>query len=76
MLALKNVEASFTLIRHKAVINISGRSNGNINVQLILEEIGGGGHFDVAGAQIESNDMNYVIGLLKQSILKYKQNNK
>ena len=34
-------------------ICISGRSIGDINVQLILEKLGGGGHITVAGAQIE-----------------------
>ena len=33
-------------------VNISGRSNGSMNVQVVLEKLGGGGHQTVAGAQV------------------------
>ena len=36
------------------VIYISGRSIGEINVQIILEKLGGGGHITLAGAQVEN----------------------
>ena len=52
LLAVKNVNAAFALVLMGNTVHISGRSNGKINVQLILEKIGGGGHFDVAGAAI------------------------
>jgi c-di-AMP phosphodiesterase-like protein len=76
MLTIKDVEASFALVRIRNTVYISGRSNGNINVQLILEELGGGGHFDAAGAQAESTDIKEVLDMLKQSIDHYKKNNK
>ena len=44
--------ASFVLCKVDDVIMISGRSLGDINVQAILETIGGGGHLTFAGAQI------------------------
>ena len=76
MLTIKDVEASFALVRIRNFVHISGRSNGNINVQLILESLGGGGHFDAAGAQVESMDVQEVIGRLRASIDAYKKNNR
>jgi cyclic-di-AMP phosphodiesterase len=52
LLGLQGVAASFVLFRVGNEVNISGRSLGDVNVQLILEEFGGGGHLTMAGAQI------------------------
>ncbi len=71
MLTLKGVEAAFTLVRIGDHIHISGRSNGNINVQLILEKLKGGGHFDVAGAQVFAKTVEEVLITLKSSIDDY-----
>lgn len=71
MLTLKDIEAAFTLVRIGEQIHISGRSNGKINVQLILEKCGGGGHFDVAGAQMVSESIISVLNSLKENIDKY-----
>ncbi len=68
MLTLRNVEAAFALVRIGDQIHISGRSSGGINVQLILERLGGGGHFDVAGAQVVSDSIMAVLEQLKSSI--------
>jgi len=53
LLDIKGVKASFALTDYNGKIYISARSLGNINVQLIMEKLGGGGHLDVAGAQLE-----------------------
>ncbi len=71
MLTLRDVEAAFTLVRIDNQVHISGRSNGKINVQLILERLHGGGHFDVAGAQVNSDSMTSVLESLKSSIDDY-----
>ena len=55
LLAVKNVNAAFALVLIGSTVHVSGRSNGKINVQLILEKIGGGGHFDVAGAALSEH---------------------
>ncbi len=68
MLTLKGIDAAFTLVRIGEQIHISGRSNGTVNVQLILEKLHGGGHFDVAGAQVESASVMSVLEALKESI--------
>ena len=71
MLTLKNVDAAFALVRVGEQIHISGRSNGKVNVQLILEKLHGGGHFDVAGAQIVSSSVLEVLQTLKCAIDSY-----
>ena len=50
------------------VIHISARSNGSLNVQLILEKIGGGGHYDAAGAQLTGVTMREAVEKLKAAI--------
>ena len=72
MLTLRGVDAAFTLVRIGDQIHISGRSTGaTVNVQLILEKLGGGGHFDVAGAQVEADSVSSVLEALKASIDDY-----
>jgi c-di-AMP phosphodiesterase-like protein len=75
MLTLRDIDAAFTLVRIGEQIHISGRSNGNINVQLILERLNGGGHFDVAGAQVVSDSPTSVLESLKASIDEYFEDN-
>ena len=53
LLNISGILASFVLCKVDDVVMISGRSLGDINVQAILEKIGGGGHLTFAGAQIE-----------------------
>ncbi len=71
MLTLRDIDAAFALVRIGDQIHISGRSNGNVNVQLILENLNGGGHFDVAGAQVVSESVTDVLDTLKTSIDDY-----
>lgn len=58
LLSIQGVKASFVLYRTGADVNISARSLGDVNVQVILEEFGGGGHFTMAGAQIKNITMS------------------
>ena len=57
LLTISNITASFVLGKMGDKICISGRSIGDINVQVILEKLGGGGHITLAGAQIEGVDI-------------------
>ena len=75
MLTLRGVNAAFTLVQIGEHIHISGRSAGRVNVQLILEKLHGGGHFDVAGAQVASNSVSEVLVTLKASIDSYLESN-
>ena len=52
LLNITGILASFVLCKVDEVVMISGRSMGDINVQAILEKIGGGGHLTFAGAQL------------------------
>lgn len=57
LLTISDVTASFVLGNTGEKICISGRSIGDINVQIILEKLGGGGHITLAGAQVEDMTM-------------------
>ena len=74
LLTVKNVDASFALVLIDNVIHISARSNGSINVQLILEKLNGGGHFNVAGAQLSGKNMKDALVRLKAAIDEYLDN--
>ena len=54
LLSILGVKASFVLYRSGNDVGVSARSLGDVNVQVILEEFGGGGHFTGAGAQIKN----------------------
>ncbi len=71
LLTVSGVKASFALCRIGDSVHISARSQGKINVQLILEKIGGGGHFDAAGAQIKGYTVSNAATLLRQAIDEY-----
>ena len=53
LLTISDITASFVMAKMGEKVCISGRSIGDINVQLILEKLGGGGHITLAGAQLE-----------------------
>ena len=71
LLAIGNITASFVLGNDGEKITISGRSIGDINVQVILEKMGGGGHITLAGAQIEGMTIEEVKEELKAKIVEY-----
>ncbi|MBQ7320465.1 MAG: DHH family phosphoesterase [Clostridia bacterium] len=68
LLTVRQVDASFALVEAGSTIHISARSNGTINVQLILEKLKGGGHFDAAGAQVQESTMEQATALLTAAI--------
>ena len=71
LLSLKGIEASFAMVLMGDTVVISGRSKGEINVQLILEKLQGGGHFDVAGAQVKNATLDSAYELLTDAIDEY-----
>ena len=70
LLTIKGVKASFVLTRSHNKIHISGRSLGDISVQLILERIGGGGHLTAAATQLDMS-MENAEELLRKAIIEY-----
>ena len=71
MLSISGIQASFVLCKVDDVVMISGRSMGDINVQMILEKIGGGGHLTFAGAQIAGVSLQEAKEKLIDSIESY-----
>ena len=57
LLSIQGVKASFVLYKTGSGVSMSARSLGDVNVQLILEAFGGGGHFTMAGAQLKNVSM-------------------
>ena len=68
LLSIKDVDASFTLFAENNDINISARSLGDFNVQLVMESMGGGGHLTMAGAQLRNTTMDAAKQQLIQAI--------
>ncbi len=68
LLSIKGVDASFTLFDDNGSINISARSLGDFNVQLVMEAIGGGGHLTMAGALLKDTGMDQAKRRLVQAI--------
>lgn len=71
LLNVKNIKASFVLFPNNDKINISARSLGELNVQAIMEKLGGGGHQTMAATQIEGMNIEQVekklIGIIKSN---------
>lgn len=68
LLKIEGIEASFVLAPSGDDIIISGRSLGDINVQLILESIGGGGHMTIAGARLAGMSVEWALEKLESAI--------
>lgn len=73
LLKVVGIEASFAVVKIGDVVHISARSQGKLNVQLVLENMGGGGHFDAAAVQCREKTVDEVVNELKASIDKYLQ---
>ncbi|MCM1544501.1 MAG: DHH family phosphoesterase [Ruminococcus sp.] len=71
MLNIDGVKASFVLYKSGNGVNISARSFGEINVQLIMETLGGGGHQAMSACQLADTTMEAAIEKLKAAIDKY-----
>lgn len=71
LLDVDGVDASFVLFQTDDTINISARSYGEVNVQLIMEELGGGGHQTMAAAQLKGETFENALGLLRSAIDKF-----
>ena len=71
LLTLKGVQASFVVYRSGTDVLMSARSLGDINVQVILETLGGGGNSTTAGGRIENADPETVGAQLRDAIDAY-----
>ncbi len=68
LLNIIGIKASFVLTDYRNKIYISSRSIDEINVQLIMEALGGGGHLNIAGAQLEHYTIGEVKYMLRQTL--------
>ena len=66
LLNIKGIKASFVLTLYNNIIYISARSMDEVNVQTIMEKLGGGGHRSVAGAQIKEGSIEDAKNLVKK----------
>jgi c-di-AMP phosphodiesterase-like protein len=71
LLNIKGINASFVLSQVNDDVFISGRSLGDINVQIVLEKLGGGGHLTVAGAQLPGISIEESINKIKAAVEEY-----
>ena len=71
LLTLQGIRASFVLFKKGMGVNLSARSLGEINVQLIMEKLGGGGNSTTAGAQVANSTVDAVREQLIQAIHEY-----
>ncbi len=68
LLNIKGVKASFVLTEYQNQIHISARSIDEVNVQLVMEHMGGGGHMNIAACQVEDATLTEALGMLKRTI--------
>lgn len=71
LLNISGISVSFVLGEVNDDIYISGRSVGDVNVQIVLEALGGGGHMNIAGAKIPNSTIEEAIDQLKDAMKKY-----
>ncbi len=57
LLNIRGIKASFILTPYNGIIYVSARSIDEVNVQVVMERMGGGGHLNIAGAQIENGTL-------------------
>ena len=68
LLNIRGIKASFVLTDYQGKIYISARSIDEVNVQIIMERMGGGGHMSIAACQMEGTGLIEAIGVLKHVI--------
>lgn len=75
LLNIKGIKASFVLTDYQGKIYVSARSIDEVNVQIIMERMGGGGHLNTAACQMEGTGLAEAIGILKHTIDSMLDNN-
>lgn len=68
LLNVKGIKASFVLTDYQGKIYVSARSIDEVNVQIIMEKMGGGGHMNIAACQIEGAGMAEALGMVKRTL--------
>lgn len=68
LLNIEGVKASFVLTQYNGKIYVSARSIDEVNVQIVMERMGGGGHINTAGTQFQHTDMHEAVAALKETL--------
>ena len=74
LMTVEGIEASFALLRADSTVTISARSFNKINVQIIMQRLGGGGHYDMAGARLTHTTLESACQQLKTVLDDYLDN--
>lgn len=75
LLSITDVDASFVLYKTGSTVNISARSLGAMNVQVVMEQLGGGGHQTMAATQIDNVSVQEAVKSLILAIDEFRNNN-
>lgn len=68
LLNIKGIKASFVMTQYQGKIYFSARSIDEVNVQVIMERLGGGGHMNIAGAQMEDVSIEEAVRVMKHTL--------
>ncbi|MFV0413561.1 MAG: DHH family phosphoesterase [Oscillospiraceae bacterium] len=75
LLTIEGIKASFVAVQQDGEVRVSARSMGELNVQVIMEKMGGGGHLTMAGAQIKNEPLTEVKQRIIEAIAQYYKEN-
>ena len=70
LLDIWGIKGSFVVTYLNERVYVSARSIGNVNVQLVMERLGGGGHLNIAGAQLEGVGIREAKNIIKATLRK------
>lgn len=68
LLDISGIKASFVITAYNNIIYISARSIDEVNVQLVMEKLGGGGHMTIAGAQLTDCTVDQAVQTIKVTL--------
>ena len=74
IMTIDGIDASFALLRADDTVTISARSHDKINVQVIMQRLGGGGHYDMAGTRMTHTTLESACQQLKDVLDEYMDN--
>ena len=68
LLDISGIKASFVITQYEDKLYISARSIDEVNVQLVMEKLGGGGHMSIAGAQLTNCTIQQAVNTIKLTL--------
>ena len=74
LLTIDSIQASFVLCPHEGHVHVSARSRGEVNVQRIMEQLGGGGHQSAAGVTLDGLTVEQAKDMVTKAIEEYETN--